>query len=277
MEKLEIKTPCKINIGLKIVRKRSDGYHDIETVFYPINLFDTIIFEKSDSFSFDTNSTLIKTESSNSVITAVNKLEALTGNEFKVKIKLLKNIPIGAGLGGGSSDGAAALLGLNKLFNLGLTLNELEKAALDIGSDSPFFINPKPCFAESRGESLKPINFMIDYPILIVNPGIHVSTKWAYESIFLKSSINNSLNYQSLLSYDWDEIRNKIVNDFEEIVFQKYVEIKAIKDELYNSGALLSLMTGSGSTVFGIFLDNSAVMHAENKFSEKYFTFIHIP
>ena len=275
MEKLEIKTPCKINLGLRVIRKRPDGYHDIETIFYPINLFDKLTFELSDSFSFDTNNSLIKSEETNSVTAALRKLEELTGRKFQVKVYLEKNIPIGAGLGGGSSDGAAALTGLNKLFELKLSEDELKRIALGIGSDTPFFIEPKPSFAESRGEVLKAVDFNIEFPILIINPGIHVSTKWAYESLTIDSGKKNHLEYESLLSKDWNEIKNHLKNDFEEVVFLKYPEIKNIKDKLYESGALFSLMTGSGSTVFGIFPDITSAINAGSKFPEDYFRFIH--
>ena len=275
MEKLEIKTPCKINLGLKVINKRSDGYHNIETIFYPINLFDKIILESSDRLSFDTNNSLVKSESSNTVLTAVRMLEEHTGKKFDTKIYLEKNIPIGAGLGGGSSDGAIALIGLNNLFNLGLTEKELKKIALEIGSDTPFFINPGVCFAESRGEVLKPIELKINYPILIVNPGIHVSTKWAYESLSVQSDANIHLDYNFLFSTDWNKIRNHLTNDFEDPVFKKYPEIKDIKEKLYESGALFSLMTGSGSTVFGIFPDILSAKKAKLKYPENYFSFIH--
>ncbi len=275
MEKLEIKTPCKINLGLKVIKKRADGYHDIETVFYPINLYDKLNIESSNSLTFNSNNSQIKSEDNNSVLTAVKKLEELTGRNLNVKIFLEKNIPIGAGLGGGSSDGAAVLKGLNKFFNLGLTEEELKRLALEIGSDTPFFIDPKTCFAESRGEVLKPIDFKIEYPILIVNPGIHVSTKWAYESLSLQTGMENHLDYKCLLSKDWREIRNQITNDFEVPVFKKHPEIKSIKQKLYESGALFSLMTGSGSTVFGIFSDISLAKKAGLEFTKSYFTFIH--
>ncbi len=276
MEKLEIKTPCKINLGLKVIRKRNDGYHDIETIFYPINLYDKLTIELSNSFSFDTNNSLIKSEKNNSILTAVKLLEDKTGSKFLVNIYLEKNIPIGAGLGGGSSDGAIALIGLNNLFNLGITKGELQKIALEIGSDTPFFINPQVCFAESRGEVFKPFKIKINYPILIVNPGIHVSTKWVYESLSLQSDSNIHLNYKSLFSMNWNDIRNHLTNDFEIAVFAKYPEIKSIKENLYESGAMFSLMTGSGSTVYGIFPDVVSAKNAKSKFPKNYFSFIHL-
>ncbi len=275
MEKIEIKAPCKINLGLKVIRKRPDGYHDIETIFYPINLFDQVTIEPSSSFSFVTNNNFLKTETNNSVITAIKKLEVLTGKKLNAKIYLEKNIPVGAGLGGGSSDGSAALIALDSLFNLHLSKDEIKKIALEIGSDTPFFLNPKPSFAESRGEVLKEINLKIESPILLVNPGIHISTKWAYESLSIESKEINHLEYKDLLSKNWKELRNHLTNDFEEIVFNKYPEIKKIKDKLYESGALFSLMTGSGSTVFGIFPDEPSILKAKSKFPDGYFKFIH--
>ena len=152
----------------------------------------------------------------------------------------------------------------------------MKPAALEIGSDTPFFIKPESCFAESRGEVLKPIELKIGYPILIVNPGIHVSTKWAYESLTIDFKENNHLDYECLFSKDWDKIKNHLKNDFEEVVFMKYPEIKNIKGKLYESGALFSLMTGSGSTVFGVFPDVTSAQKAKLKFQGRYFTFIDI-
>lgn len=275
MEKLEIRTPAKINLGLNIIGKRTDGYHNIETIFYPIGLFDKLTFYKSGSFSFRCKNFLLEADKNNSVIKAVEILKEETGEKINCLIELEKNIPVGAGMGGGSSDGAVALLTLNKFFDLRITIKRLEELALKIGSDVPFFINPNPCLASSRGELMTGLNFTIPFPILIVNPGIHVSTKWAYENIKPTKPRQSLLEIFNSQINDFSKLKNFVKNDFEEIIFKKFPAIEEIKKSLYECGALFALMTGSGSTVFGIFKDLVSARKAQNIFSKKYFTFIH--
>jgi 4-diphosphocytidyl-2-C-methyl-D-erythritol kinase len=271
MENIEIKTPAKINLGLNITGKRPDGYHNIETVFYPVNLFDNITIELSDKLSIESNNIQLVREDGNSLIKAVRILEKETGKKLNVKIYLEKNIPIGAGMGGGTSDGAAMLKALNNLFSLKLDMNKLKELALQIGSDAPYFINPVPSVAQSRGEELREIKLNIPYPIVIINPGIHISTKWAYENL------PADLQHESILKIsDWDKVDiggliNILTNDFEEVVFPEYPGIEDIKNKLYNLGTVFSLMTGSGSTVFGIFKDMTSAERALAEFPEKYF------
>jgi 4-diphosphocytidyl-2-C-methyl-D-erythritol kinase len=274
MNKIIIKSCAKINIGLNVIRKRNDGYHDIETIFYPINLFDKLIFEKSDKFQFTSNNEDLELNSSNLIFKAKNLLEESSGKIITTKILLQKKIPIGAGLGGGSSNCAVTLLSLNELFHLGVNEENLNKIALQLGSDVPFFINPNPSFATSRGEVLNEIKFKIHSPILIVNPGIHVSTKWAFENIRIEK---RNFSLQNLIvseNFSFIDSKDKIVNDFEKVVFKKYPEIKNIKNEMYEAGALFSLMTGTGSTVFGIFTKLDEAVKAKKHF-KKYFSAIH--
>ncbi len=271
MTKLTIKTPAKINIGLYITEKRNDGYHNLETFFYPIRLYDEIQFEEADRFSFDTNISSLKTDPTNLIIKAKQAIEKQSGKLFNIKIFLKKNIPIGAGLGGGSSDAAAVLSSLNKLFHLNLSEDVLRNLALQLGSDVPFFLNPVPSFASSRGEVLSPVDFKIDKPILIVNPGIHLSTKWAFGQI---KPAKPDFDLRNIASRNWSSIKEKIKNDFEEPVFAEHIEIKKIKDLMYNYGAELAMMTGSGSTVFGIFEDMESAVKTKNQFNNNYFTFI---
>lgn len=274
MKKLEINAPAKINIGLNILSKRNDGFHNIETVFYPINLFDVLIFTQSDHFSFTCSNPEVTSSGNNSVLKAIELLEKYSGKKINVEVNLKKNIPIGAGMGGGSSDAAGTLLAMNEFFSLGLNEQKLMELALEIGSDVPFFIKPFASFAESRGEKLTLIKLNITFPILIVNPGIHVSTKWAYENI---KPERNEISLKEILDkdeIDFTSINNSVVNDFEDVVFQKHPEIKEVKDLLYKSGALFSLMTGSGSTVFGIFKDMKIIRKVIKKLPSNYFTFI---
>lgn len=276
MDQIKVKSPAKINIGLNIIRKREDRFHDLETIFYPLNLYDEITFTKSDSFSFTSNDDLLNKEPTNLIIKAKEELERVTGKTLNIKIELRKNIPIGAGLGGGSSNAAITLITLNSFLKL---KNELEheflsEFALKLGSDVPYFLNPVPAFAESRGEIIKPINLKIDKPILIVNPGIHISTKWAFGLI---KPHQPKVSLKSLISHkeiSIDDLKKIAVNDFEEVVFPAYPEIKNIKAEMMKSGAIISMMTGTGSTVFGIFENKKAAEEAALKFSDRYFKFM---
>ncbi len=166
---------------------------------------------------------------------------------------------------------------VNKLFNLGLNYNELSKIALELGSDVPYFLNPVPSYAESRGELLYPLNIEIPYPILIVNPRIKIDTSWAFTKI---KPLKPVMNLRKLLEdgiTDFDKLKNYITNDFEEVVFKEFPLLKQIKEELYNQGAEFALMSGTGSTVYGIFSNLQKAFWAEEYFKQNYFTFLNNP
>lgn len=275
MKYIEIKAPAKINIGLKALSKREDGFHNLSTLFYPINdLYDTLIFEKSNHFSFLCDVENIPKDDSNLIVKAKNILEIETNKKINVKIKLIKRIPTEAGLGGGSSDAATTLISLNEMFSLGLNYEKLITLSLKLGSDVPFFIKPKPSIGKSRGEILEPIELEIQEPILIVNPKIKVSTKEAFSEI---QPFNSEIDYQSLISngkIDYQLLKEKVTNDFEKNIFSYYPEIKNIKNIMFENGALFSLMTGTGSTVFGIFNNVEEAEKVVQLFPKNYFTFI---
>lgn len=274
MIKTVVKAPAKINIGLYVTEKRQDGYHNIETIFYPINLYDTLTFEDSDDFCFLSNAKKLTSDSTNLIIQAKNILEDYSGEKLNVKITLDKRIPLGAGLGGGSSDAAVTLLKLNELTGLNLSANEIFDLGLSLGSDIPFFLNPQPSFASGRGEYLQSQFIHLDLPLVIVNPGIIISTKWAYSQIQPDSPNFNLkelgvLDMEHLLLYS-----DKIMNVFEKSVFEKYSMIKEIKSLQYKLGAVFSLMSGSGSTVYGIYPDKERALTAIKILKEKgYFVF----
>src|SRR3989339_445966 len=240
MEELKIKAPAKINIGLNVVSKRQDGYHNIETIFYPLNLCDQLTIKEAGSFLFTSNNNELTSTPDNLIVNAKEDLEKERGEKINVHIHLDKNIPIGGGLGGGSSDAASTLTGLNKFLELNLDYEKLFNIALSIGSDVPFFLNPKPCFAESRGEKFSYFNISISNPNLIVNPGIYISTK----------------------------------RDYEQVVFSEFLEVEKLKKQIYKSGASFVLMSGSGSTLFGIFKDFAAGWKAKKNFEKDYFTYL---
>ncbi len=248
---------CKINIGLNIIGKRADGFHNLETVFYPVAIKDALeIIETEDetAITFSQTGNIINLkENDNICVKAYHLLRKNHIQIVNIKMHLHKNIPMAAGIGGGSADGSAVLLMLNKKFNLNLSQEQLLAYALQLGSDCPFFIINKPCFASGRGEILQEINIDLSpYKILIVNPRINVNTGEAFGQLDatkfsaegqLKTAITNNI-------YSW---KTNLKNDFEPLVFSKYATIKNIKEIMYNNGAIYSAMTGTGSTVFGIF------------------------
>lgn len=275
MKYIEIKAPAKINIGLFITSKRTDGFHNLNTLFYPIcDLHDVLTFEHSDNFGFECSEESIPNDDNNLVVKAVRLLEKIKGSPINVKIKLDKNIPSQAGLGGGSSDAAATLISLNEMMKLNLKYEQLLELGLQLGSDVPFFIKAKPAIGKSRGELLEFVDLEIDAPILIVNPSINISTREAFKNIQaretsfdFKSAIKNNL-------LDFSVLRKQVINDFEEYVFENYEEIRLIKENMYINGADFSLMSGSGSTVYGIFPDIESAEKVKSIMPKKYFCWI---
>lgn len=274
MAEIKIKTPAKINLGLRIVSKRDDEYHNIETVFYPISLYDVLTFTNADNFKFTSDNEEINSSHDNLIIKAKKLLEAEIKKEIKVHIHLKKRIPIGAGLGGGSSDAAAVLNTLNKMFNLSLEEKKLQILAVRLGSDVPFFLDPQPAYASSRGEIIEFRDLVINYSILIVNPGIHISTKWAYSNV---TPATPEFNLKDLTQKHLDapeKLSGILENDFETLVTETYPEIMELKTKLLESGALFTLMTGSGSTFFSIYKNNDEAEKVEMELRKDYFTFL---
>jgi 4-diphosphocytidyl-2-C-methyl-D-erythritol kinase len=252
---------AKINLGLRITGKRPDGYHDIETVFYPVSLCDALeLVEDSKESDKDT---LILTgyklpgkPEDNFVLRAVSKLRETYPIPY-LRIHLHKNIPAGAGLGGGSSDAACTLRTINRTFGLSMSVDELKIIAAGLGSDCPFFIDCKPAFASGKGEILKPLNNVLaGFYAVLVNPGIIIGTKEAYDNCMPSMP---EISLTDLISRPVSEWKELIVNDFEKTVFISHPQIKTIKNALYDSGAIYSSMSGSGSTVYGIFSEKPVI------------------
>jgi 4-diphosphocytidyl-2-C-methyl-D-erythritol kinase len=246
---------AKINLGLRIVRKRPDGYHDIETLFYPVSFSDALEFvvsgEPSDKDTLTVTGINTGSEpEDNLVIKALRKLREKYSFP-SLKVHLHKTIPAGAGLGGGSSDAAFLLKAINKYFELSIENETLKVMALELGSDCPFFIDSIPCYATGRGELLQPVNSILSgYYILIINPGIGINTRDAYLNCHPSEPATSLLKLTKRSVNQWKEL---IINDFEDYAFKIHPVIGNIKSELYNSGAIFSSMSGSGSTVYGIF------------------------
>lgn len=246
---------CKINLGLHVTKKRPDGYHNIETVFYPILLRDALEIIPSAEMQFEVSGL---EGSGNAEDNLCLKAYQLLKKDFPqlpaLKIHLHKAIPAGAGLGGGSSDGAFMLTMMNEKFALQLSEATLINYALQLGSDCPFFIINKSCFATGRGEDLEPVEVDLStYKIVIVNPGIHVSTKDTFSKLIPKQ---RKKTIREIITQPIENWREELSNDFEKPVFASHPAIKEIKDEMHAAGAIYASMTGTGSTVFGIFYKN---------------------
>jgi 4-diphosphocytidyl-2-C-methyl-D-erythritol kinase len=246
---------AKINIGLNILEKRTDGFHNIETVFYPIPLTDILEIipapEATQKTSLNVFGLHIDGDASQNLCA---KAYTILDKDFHlppVKIILQKIVPMGAGLGGGSSNGAYTLILLNKIFELRLSEEKLIDYASKIGSDCAFFIKNKPSLGTEKGGILQELSLNLKgYHMILVKPDIHVGTSEAYGGVKPHKPDQSIKELIKLPVKDWNEC---IVNDFEASVFQKHQEIKKIKDDLYNNGAVYASMTGSGSAVFGLF------------------------
>ncbi len=263
---------AKINIGLNIINKRPDGFHNIETIFYPIGLSDILEINISkDKINFENTGFTIENKSleSNLCFKAYQKIN----NDFSlepVNIHLHKIIPFGAGLGGGSADASFTLKAINSLMKLNLKNIVLAKYAEQIGSDCPFFIINKPTFASEKGNMLKPIDLSLKgYFLVVVYPGIHVNTAKAYAKTSPKKP---EISLPELIEQPIENWKKTIKNDFEDSVFNDHPEIKIIKSTLYKLGAIYSSMSGSGSAVFGIF---NYKIDIKDSFS-KYFTWTEV-
>ncbi len=244
---------CKINLGLNVVARRDDGYHNLETVFYPVKLLDALeVLKTSGTTTLEVSGKTIDcSQDDNLCIKAYRMLKADFEQIPSVNILLYKNIPSGAGLGGGSADGAFTLLLLNKKFKLGLSQEKLVEYALRLGSDCPFFIINSPSFAASRGEKLEPCEVNLqDYNIVLVSPGIHIATATAFKNIEPKTPQQSAREIVKLPPEKWKHL---LSNDFEGTVFSIFPKLKRIKEQLYASGAVYASMTGTGSTLYGIF------------------------
>jgi 4-diphosphocytidyl-2-C-methyl-D-erythritol kinase len=244
---------CKINLGLYITRRRDDGYHDLETVFYPVALHDALEVVPARQTGLHLSGLTVAGDTSNNLVW---KAYELLQKEFPDKIGPLdiylhKAIPMGAGMGGGSADGAYMLRLLNDYCLLGLNDTQLALRALQLGSDCPFFIYNTPQFATGRGEAIQPINIDLSaYSIQLICPQVHVATGQAFGMITPKPEPFDLRKLNELPIAEW---KHHIGNDFEQPVFQQHPVLGTIKAQLYGQGAVYAAMSGSGSTVFGIF------------------------
>lgn len=244
--------PCKINLGLNIISKRHDGYHDLVTCFYPVPWSDMLEIIPANELSFSTSGYSIPGKKEDNLCLKAFHLVAKDFKISSVQIHLHKIIPMGAGLGGGSSDAAWTLRTLNSIFDLKISNDQLINYASQLGSDCAFFIQDNPMIGEGRGEILKPLNVNLKNKfIVVIKPEVHVSTAEAYSGVAPR---NPEKDLKQILVHtpvnQWKEL---VKNDFEESIFSKFPVIQQIKNSLYAYGALYASMSGSGSAVFGLF------------------------
>lgn len=245
---------CKINLGLRIIRKRDDGFHDLETIFYPLPLHDVLEIlpaANRETHFISTGLSIPGDEDNNLCIKAYRLLKNEYPHLPPVQMHLHKKIAMGAGLGGGSSDASFALVLLNDIFQLGIENEKLESYAIRLGSDCPFFIRNKICYASGRGEVLEEIDLdLTEWNILLVHPGIHIDTGWAFSQItpFIPSS-----DLHQIIRMPIAEWKYQLVNDFEEVCMRKHPLLSDLKQQLYNIGAAYVSMSGSGSSYYGLF------------------------
>lgn len=256
----------KINLGLHILGKREDGFHNLETVFYPVACKDVLELIPSSNTEIEFTASGLAVDG-NTTDNLCVKAYYLLKKDFPeipaVKIHLLKAIPMGAGLGGGSADAAFMLKLLNEKFHLGISTDQLIKYALLLGSDCPFFIINKPCFATGRGEMLEEIAVDLSaYKIVLINPGIHINTGWAFSNITPALPAKSIREIIQQPIHTW---KDELKNDFENAVFTAHPAIREIKAILYARGAVYAAMSGSGSTVFGIFNTGMDISSFKNK------------
>ena len=258
---------AKINLGLNIVEKRPDGYHNLETIFYPINLQDALEVTRRENndkeYTLHISGALLEGEpEDNLVVKAYKLLKKDYPGLLPVDIHMYKHIPAGAGLGGGSSDAACMIKLLNDKFSLGLSTERMEEYAVKLGADCSFFIRNKPVFATGIGNLFEPVELSLKgYHIILIKPDIFVSTRDAFAEI---KPVRPAVSLKEIVKQPMETWKNSMKNDFEDSVFKKFPEITAIKDELYDLGAVYAAMSGSGSSVYGIF--KAPIENVEDKF-----------
>jgi len=280
---LEYRAYAKINLGLRILRARTDGYHDIETVLHRIDLFDEITFEESDVISLNCNNSSVPTDDHNLCVRAAIALQQFCDIRAGVHMRLRKQIPVGAGLGGGSSDAATTLKALNRFWRLDLSPEELSTLALQLGSDVPYFLNNGTAYATGRGEVLEYFTLDVPYSIVVVHPQIHIPTPWAYQNIHLEQLTRRPPLTFTLKQIIIDHIADPrrltmhLGNDFEPLLLRTHAAIAQLKQALLAFGADLVLLSGSGSSVFALFSKNQHAEAAVIQLGKSYPVFITAP
>lgn len=260
-----IEAPAKINLGLHVLRRRPDGFHDLESVFLKIGWSDSITASRSDKLTLTCSDASLPTDEANLVLQAAVRLQNAKAIHSGASIHLEKRIPCEAGLGGGSSDAAHTLLLLSRMWSVEPVEVPLFKIGASIGSDVPFFLGGAAAFVRGRGERIDPLpSYRFPFFLVVVKPPVSVSTREAYGHIRPRNE--NRVDLASVvLSNDPERWRSELVNDFEASVVPRYPELAELKEEIYRSGALYAAMTGSGSAIFGVFATREDASEAANR------------
>ncbi|MFH1009612.1 MAG: 4-(cytidine 5'-diphospho)-2-C-methyl-D-erythritol kinase [bacterium] len=279
-EGFALESPAKINLGLRILARRPDGYHDIETVFQEISLADRLEFRPADEWRLSCTDKALDCGEDNLIARAATKLSQAMGHPRKAAVHLTKRIPIGGGLGGGSSNGAVTLWGLRRLWNLNIEVSVLEQVASEMGADCPFFLRGGLAWATGRGDLLEWLEGAIGGTVVLVIPQIAVSTKWAYENA--QVALTNREKKCILRGYIFQPdplpaLQALAANDFEPAVFRRFPELREIKQQLLGEGAQFAALSGSGGTLFGVFRQRSDADRAAAFFQRRYPTLICSP
>lgn len=274
MDEISVKIAAKVNLGLDILEKRKDNYHNIQTIMHSIDIHDKLVFKKSNKLKITCNNEDVPMGKENIVYQCVKKISNIMGNEDKLlDVKIDKFIPISAGLGGGSANGAATLIAYNKLYNLGLTKDELCDIATEIGADIPFLIHSGCAFCEGIGEKIKKLYPIIDMNMVLCKPDFGVSTAEAYNLID-KYGVREKPDFDDLLhgllEKDKEKLNKGLINVFEPYVLKKYPKIKEIKDKFISYNAKGVQMSGSGPSVFALFTNKDDAIKAYEEMKKEH-------
>ena len=278
MDCIVLPSNAKINLGLLLERKREDGYHDIRTIFQEIDLHDSLTFQKmSDGIHISSTDQTLPLDEQNLCFRAFRLLQEKLGIREGIEIHIDKRIPVGGGLGGGSSNAATTLMAACRLWEIEPMPDEFQTIAMDLGSDVPFFLLGGTALGTGRGEKLEPLSWEPDWYVVLVCPGIRVSTSWAYRQARISlTKVEKFTKFMSLLSdFSPHSLKANLGNDFEDLVFRRHPVLGEIKSDLYRWDAFYASMSGSGSTVIGLFLGREKAEKARTFFSmERKFTAI---
>jgi 4-diphosphocytidyl-2-C-methyl-D-erythritol kinase len=252
---LRVRVPAKVNLWLEILRKRDDGYHDLSSLMLPVGIYDylELTSRKGKGISLECDAPRVPADGSNLAWRAAEAFLSTIGSKDGVHIRIAKNIPAAAGLGGGSADAAAVLLALNGMHRNSFTLPQLESLGLELGADVPFFLHQRPALATGIGEMLCSVDGLPDYPLVLVKPPLSVSTRWVYQSLKLTRG-GSRIKLCDFVARPW-QLLEVMHNDLETVTLTAYPVLDEIKQWLLDQGAVGALMSGSGPTVFGVFGD----------------------
>lgn len=271
-----VRAYAKINLGLRILRKRPDGYHDIETMFHRIDISDEISFEMAETITVESSGTEVPNDRTNLCVRAAEALRAATGFSGGVTMRLQKSIPVGAGLGGGSANAAAVLRSLGRFWGVPVASDLRFEIARGLGADVPYFLAPGSAYATGTGDTLAYDDLTLPYAILVVHPGLHVSTPWAYAHCTPRErrGLPTLKEIWQTASQNPEVLRTMIDNDFEPVVYTAHPVIRQLRDVLLDNGAILALLSGSGSSVFGLFPTEESAASAATGLPTSYRSFV---